>query len=258
MLFNDAQQAPQTSFNRILTSVILLPIAAFIALVDEQGMNKGARRHFVVGNYDFGLFRWWDVPVMKSVCVFCGSSDAVAAEYLAAARQMGQVLARRSLRLVYGGGRTGLMGAVANGALEAGGEVIGVMIPSMHTAELAHPSLTRMDIVPEMHARKARMHELSDGYIALPGGFGTFDELFETVTWGQIGAHEKPIGLLNVNDYYVPLLAAIDHAVREGFVLLEHREALHCEADPEKLLHLMEKHRHPSEAVKRWLHQREE
>ncbi len=192
---------------------------------------------------------------MKSVCVFCGSSDDVAPVYLAAARETGQVLAHRGLRLVYGGGRTGLMGAVADGALEAGGEVIGVMIPSMHTAELSHPGLTRMDMVPEMHARKARMHELSDGYIALPGGFGTWDELFEALTWAQIGAHEKPVGLLNVNNYYLPLLAAIDHAVREGFVLQEHRDAVHCESEPGRLLDVMEQHIHPSAAVRRWLRQ---
>jgi uncharacterized protein (TIGR00730 family) len=199
-----------------------------------------------------------DVFSMKSVCVFCGSSDAVAPEYLSAAGRMGQVLAARGLRLIYGGGRTGLMGAVADGALDAGGEVIGVMIPSMHTKELSHPTLTRMDMVSDMHARKARMHELSDGYIALPGGFGTFDELFETLTWAQIGAHEKPIGLLNVNEYYVPMLAAIDHAVREGFILPEHREAVHCETDPEKLLEEMEHHHHPRDAVRRWLHQDKE
>ncbi len=192
---------------------------------------------------------------MKSVCVFCGSSDGVAPLYLAAARQMGQVIAGRGLRLVYGGGRTGLMGAVADAALQTGGEVIGIMIPSMNTEALAHPGLTRMDMVVDMHARKARMHELADGYIALPGGFGTFDELFETLTWGQVGAHEKPVGLLNANDYYVPLLAAIDHAVREGFVFREHREALHCDGDPAKLLDLMESHRHPHEAVRRWLRQ---
>ncbi len=190
---------------------------------------------------------------LNSVCVYCGSSDSVAPEYLSAARQTGALLALRGIRLVFGGGRTGLMGAVADGALEAGGEVIGVIIPSMHNPKLAHPGLTRMDVVPEMHARKARMHELAEAYIALPGGFGTFDELFEAITWGQIGAHEKPIGLLNVRGYYDPLLAAIDHAVKEGFVLPEHREALHASADPEKLLELMESHRPPREAVRRWL-----
>jgi len=190
---------------------------------------------------------------MKSICVFCGSADALSPDYLAAARQMGQVLAGRKLRLIYGGGKTGLMGAVADGALEAGGEVIGVIIPSMHTPALAYKNLTRMDVVPDMHARKARMHELADAYIALPGGFGTFDELFETITWAQTGAHEKPVGLLNVKNYYAPLLVALEHAVQEGFVFREHLDALACESDPEKLLDVMNSHRHPHEAVKRWM-----
>lgn len=190
---------------------------------------------------------------MESICVFCGSSDAVSPDYLAAARQMGWVLAGRGLRLIYGGGRTGLMGAVAAGALEGGGEVIGVIIPSMHTDSLAHNGLTRMDVVPDMHARKARMHELSDGYIALPGGFGTLDELFETLTWAQVGEHEKPVGLLNVKDYYLPLLAALKHSVQEGFVFQEHLDTLACEVDPEMLLDVMSNHRHPHEAVRRWM-----
>jgi uncharacterized protein (TIGR00730 family) len=190
---------------------------------------------------------------MESICVFCGSSDAVHADYLTAARGLGAALARRGLRVIFGGGRTGLMGAVADGALGAGGEVIGVIIPGMNTAALAHAGLTRMDVAAEMHARKARMHELSDGYIALPGGFGTFDELFEAVTWGQIGAHTKPVGLLNVRDYFSHLLAAIDHAVSEGFIMREHREALACESDPETLLNRMAEYQHPHDAVKRWL-----
>ncbi len=143
--------------------------------------------------------------------------------------------------------------AGADGALSAGGEVVGVIIPSMNTVALAHDGLTRMDVPPNMHARKARMHELADGYIAMPGGFGTFDELFETVTWAQTGAHEKPVGLLNVKNYYAPLLAAIDHAVEEGFVFKEHRDALFCEADPNKLLDAMAEYEHPHQAVKRWL-----
>jgi hypothetical protein len=166
---------------------------------------------------------------------------------------MGRVLARRGLRLVYGGGKTGLMGAVADGALEAGGEVVGIMIPSMNTNPLAHIGLTRMDVVLDMHARKARMHELAEGYIALPGGFGTFDELFETITWGQTGAHEKPVGLLNVKNYYAPLLAALKHAVQEGFVFQEHFDILAYEEDPDTLLDAMQKHKHPHEAVKRWM-----
>ena len=190
---------------------------------------------------------------MKSICVFCGSSDSVSPDYLAAARQTGQALAERGLRLIYGGGKTGLMGAVADGALDGGGEAIGVIIPSMNTPALAKIGLTRMDVVPDMHARKARMHELADGYIALPGGFGTFDELFETVTWAQVGEHEKPVGLLNVKDYYIPLLAALQHAVGEGFVFQEHLDALACEADPQKLLDAMGNHQYPHETVKKWM-----
>lgn len=190
---------------------------------------------------------------MNSICVFCGSSDAVHPDHLSAARTMGLVLAERGLQLIFGGGRTGLMGAIADGALEAGGKVIGVIIPSMNTKSLAHDGLTRMEVPPDMHARKARMHELADGYIAMPGGYGTFDELFETLTWAQTGAHEKPVGLLNARNYYAPLLAAIDHAVDEGFIFKEHRAALFCESDPNKLLDRMAEYEHPHEAVKRWM-----
>lgn len=190
---------------------------------------------------------------MKSICVFCGSSDSVHSDYLTAARQMGKTLAERKIRLIFGGGKTGLMGAVANGVLEAGGEVIGVIIPSMNTKALAHDGLTRMEVPLTMHTRKAKMHELADGYIALPGGFGTFDELFETVTWAQTGAHEKPVGLLNVRHYYAPLMAAIDHAVQEGFIFPEHRDVLFLEEDPGVLIDKMERYEHPRAAVKRWL-----
>jgi uncharacterized protein (TIGR00730 family) len=190
---------------------------------------------------------------MKSVCVFCGSSDSVHAEYKTASFQMGQALAGKNIRLVFGGGKTGLMGEVANGALSEGGEVIGVIIPSMNTPALAHTGLTRLEVATDMHARKARMHELADGYIALPGGFGTWDELFETLTWAQTGAHEKPVGLLNVRDYYSPLLAAMDHAVAEGFIFAEHRQAVFCETNPDTLLNAMAAYEHPHDAVKRWL-----
>lgn len=190
---------------------------------------------------------------MKSICVFCGSADAVHADYFEGARHMGRILAERGIRLIYGGGKTGLMGAVADGVLEAGGTVIGVIIPTMNTAALAHMGLTQMDVVDGMHARKARMHELSDGYIAMPGGLGTFDELFETITWAQTGAHEKPVGLFNVRDYYAPMLAAIDHAVREGFIFQEHRDALFSDAEPNALIDKMARYEHPRAAVKRWM-----
>jgi uncharacterized protein (TIGR00730 family) len=190
---------------------------------------------------------------MKSICVFCGSSDNVHADYFTEARRMGRTLARRGIRLIYGGGKTGLMGAVADGVLEAGGLAVGVIIPSMNTTALAHVGLTQMDVVDGMHARKARMHELADGYIAMPGGLGTFDELFETITWAQTGAHEKPVGLFNVRNYYAPLLAAIEHAVVEGFIFEEHRDALFCEADPNVLIDKMAQYEHPRAAVKRWM-----
>jgi uncharacterized protein (TIGR00730 family) len=190
---------------------------------------------------------------MKSICVFCGSSDNVHTDYIEGARWMGHTLAERGIRLIYGGGKTGLMGVVADAVLEAGGMVVGVIIPSMNTAALAHIGLTQMDVVDGMHARKARMHELSDGYIAMPGGFGTFDELFETVTWAQTGAHEKPVGLFNIRNYYAPLLAAIDHAVAEGFIFQEHREVLFSDPDPNALIDKMERYKHPRAAVKRWL-----
>ncbi len=190
---------------------------------------------------------------MHSICIFSGSSDSVHADYLTAARSLGVFLAGKGIRIVYGGGKTGLMGAVADGALSAGGEVIGVIIPSMNIPALAHDGLTRMDVPPDMHARKARMHELADGFIALPGGFGTFDELFETITWSQIGHHQKPIGLLNTKNYYAPLLAALDHAVDEGFIFKEHRDALCCASDPDALLNAMLEYEHPHDAVKRWM-----
>jgi uncharacterized protein (TIGR00730 family) len=193
------------------------------------------------------------MDIMKSICVFCGSSDNVHTDYFEGARSMGRTLAERGIRLVYGGGKTGLMGAVADAVLDAGGLVVGVIITSMNTAALAHIGLSQMDVVDGMHARKARMHELSDGYIAMPGGLGTFDELFETITWAQTGAHEKPVGLFNVRNYYAPMLAAIDHAVVEGFIFQEHRDALFCEADPNLLIDKMAQYEHPRAAVKRWM-----
>ena len=190
---------------------------------------------------------------MKNICVYCGSSDDVGQRYLQSARQAGETLARRGLALVFGGGKTGLMGAVADGVLAAGGQVFGVIIPSMNTAALAHAGLTRLDVVPDMHARKARMHALADGYIALPGGYGTLDELFETITWAQIGAHRKPVGLLNVDGYYDALLRMLDRATAEGFIFPEHRQALLCADSTEALLDEMGDHRPPEEAIKRWM-----
>jgi len=190
---------------------------------------------------------------MKSITVYCGSSDSVHADYLLAAQEMGATLARRGVQLVYGGGKTGLMGAVADGVLAAGGEVVGVITEGMNTPALAHAGLTRMEVTPTIHERKSRMYALSDGYIALPGGYGTFDELFETITWAQIGIHAKPIGLLNIKNYYEHLLKALDHATEEGFIFSEHRRMLFCDADSDNLLTKMANHEHPHDAVKRWM-----
>ena len=192
---------------------------------------------------------------MQSICVYCGSADGVAGKYIQAARETGKTLARHGLTLIFGGGRTGLMGTLADSVLEAGGKVIGVIIEAMNTPALAHTGLTRMEVTATIHQRKARMYELADGYIALPGGFGTFDELFETLTWGQIGAHTKPVGLLNIQGYYDPLLHMLDRAMEEKFLFPEHRRSLLCDSDPERLLEAMKNHQHPLEAVKRWMRQ---
>jgi uncharacterized protein (TIGR00730 family) len=188
---------------------------------------------------------------MKSICVYCGSANRASRKYFLAARRMGQTLARGGLTLVYGGGRTGLMGALADSVLEQGGQVIGVITKSMNTPELAHTRLTRLEVTATIHQRKARMYALADGYIALPGGYGTLDELFETLTWAQIGEHQKPVGLLNVDRYYDSLLQMLDRAVEEKFLFPEHRLSLLCETDPERLIEAMAAHRYPHEAVQR-------
>jgi len=166
---------------------------------------------------------------------------------------MGRVLAENGLRLVFGGGRSGMMGAVADGVLQAGGEATGVLIESMNIPAIVHPGITQLEVFPNMHERKARMYMLSDAFIAMPGGLGTFDELFETFTWSQIGVHEKPVGLLNVRGYFNPLLAMLEHAEREGFVFAEHRQMLLNAAEPQALLDALTTYQHPREAARRWM-----
>lgn len=189
---------------------------------------------------------------MRNVCVYCGSSDKLHPDYLAAARQMGAAIARRSLRVVYGAGSTGLMGAVAEGALESGGEVIGVIPEYFNTPRLAHNGLTELEVVPTIHQRKARMAELADAFIALPGGYGTFEELFEILTWAQIGLHTKPIGLLNVRGYFNPLIEMVDHARREGFIYAEHRALFQVAGQADELLSLLGNHTLP-DGLERWM-----
>ena len=189
---------------------------------------------------------------MKAVCVYCGSSDKVNPLYLQAAHQMGVAVAQRGYQLWYGAGSTGLMGAVADGALEAGGEVIGVIPELFNTPQLAHTSLTRLEVVGTMHQRKERLAQQVDAFIALPGGFGTFEELFEILTWSQIGLHARPVGVLNILGYFDPLLAMVAHALREGFIYQEHQALLATKENPQALLAALENHRHP-EGLDRWL-----
>lgn len=176
---------------------------------------------------------------LKSVCVFCGASPGARPIYHEAAAQLGRHIAERGLTLVYGGGAVGLMGVVADAALAAGGEVIGIIPQSLERAEIGHKGLTRLEVVDGMHARKARMAELADAFIALPGGLGTLEELFEVWTWGQLGYHAKPLGLLEVEGFYARLTDFLDHLVAERFVREQHRAILQIDASPAALLDRM-------------------
>jgi uncharacterized protein (TIGR00730 family) len=173
---------------------------------------------------------------MKRVCIFCGSSPGNDPIYLNTARQVGRLLAERGLDMVYGGSHVGLMGAVADAALDAGGHVIGVIPQGMVDREIAHTALSDLRIVKTMHERKAMMESLSDAFLALPGGMGTLEEVCEIYTWGQLGLHAKPCGLLNIADYYAPLLQLLDNAVAAGFLRQAHREAVLAHEDPAALL----------------------
>jgi len=177
---------------------------------------------------------------MKTLCIYCGSSPGGRPEYAAAALAAGQALVRRGIGLVYGGGNVGMMGQVADAVIEAGGEVIGVIPHHLADKELAHERATQMIRVDSMHERKQRMADLSDGFIALPGGIGTLEELFETLTWLQLGLHRKPIGLLNVEGLFDKMLAFLDHMVAERFLKPEHRSLLLVAEDMEVLIEAMQ------------------
>ena len=189
--------------------------------------------------------------VLRRVCVFCGSSPGRDPAYADAARAMGRVLAARGITLVYGGGRVGMMGAIAQAALDAGGNVIGVIPQGLKRKELASEDLTELHVVATMHERKQMMADLADAFVALPGGFGTFEEFCEILTWAQLGLHGKPCGLLDVKGYYSGLLQLFDHAVREGFLKPEFRAFVLTHSDPSHLLAAMEGYRAPT--VPRWL-----
>ncbi len=187
---------------------------------------------------------------LRRVCVFCGSSRGNQTAYLAAAKEVGRVLAQHDIGLVYGGGNIGLMGALADAALAAGGHVIGVIPEALLAKEVGHRGLPDLRVVKTMHERKALMAELSDGFIALPGGFGTFEEFFEVLTWSQLSFHGKPCALLNVAGFFDPLLKFLDHATAEGFVRPAHRELVLAEADLNQLLERMAAFQPP--AVHKW------
>jgi uncharacterized protein (TIGR00730 family) len=173
---------------------------------------------------------------MRSLCVFCGSKSGSRPEYTAAARALGGLLAQRGIELVYGGGNVGLMGSIADAVLAGGGRVTGVIPQSLVDKEVAHHGVTDLRIVQTMHERKALMNDLSDGFVALPGGFGTLDEFFEVLTWAQLGFHTKPCALLNVAGYFDPLLAALDHMAAERFLKPAHRQMVLAATDPVDLL----------------------
>ena len=188
---------------------------------------------------------------MRRVCVFCGSNRGGKEAYAAAARAMGESVAAYGLGLVYGGGGVGLMAVVADGALARGGSVIGVIPRRLMRRELGHPGVTELRVVDSMHERKAMMAELADAFVALPGGFGTFEEFFEVLTWAQLGIHAKPCGLLNVAGYYDPLLEMVERATGEGFVREGHRGLIQIDDDPERLLTKLQAYVPP--VVEKWL-----
>jgi uncharacterized protein (TIGR00730 family) len=188
---------------------------------------------------------------MKRICVFCGSSPGSRPEYGSAAREMGEELVRRKIGLVYGGGKVGLMGMIADAVLAAGGEAIGVIPENLMALEVGHQNLTKLHVVRSMHERKALMADLSNAFIALPGGFGTLEEFCEVVTWTQLGLHAKPCGILNVLEFYTPLLAMFDHAVQERLLKPENRALVLSRELPGDLLQALEDWR-PIRAEK-WL-----
>ena len=188
---------------------------------------------------------------IRRICVYCGANVGARPVYAEAARRLGELLGAQKLGLVYGGGNVGLMGVLADAALLAGAEVIGVIPRALVVRELGHRGITELRIVETMHERKAALAEFADAFIALPGGLGTLDELFESMTWAQLGLHQKPIGLLEVDGFFAPLVAYLDRAVTEGFVRAEHRAALTVASGPEVLLERFATYRAPE--VGKWV-----
>ena len=193
---------------------------------------------------------------MKTLCVYCGSSPGADPAYMEAGKQLGRLLVARDIGLVYGGASVGVMGAVADAVLAGGGRAIGIIPEALAVKEVAHDGLTEQHVVGSMHERKALMAERSDGFVALPGGWGTFEEIFEILTWAQLGFHEKPCGLLNVKGYYDHLHAFLEHAIESGFVPAVCRDMLTVERSPELLLDCYATYRAPK--VRKWITREEE
>jgi uncharacterized protein (TIGR00730 family) len=189
---------------------------------------------------------------LRRLCVFSGSSFGVRDVYAARARALGAALAARRIGLVYGGGSVGLMGVLADAVLARRGEVIGVIPRALATKEVAHQRLADLRVVPSMHERKAMMGELADGFIALPGGFGTFEELFEVITWAQLGLHGKPIGVLDVDGYFDPFFTLIEQGIAEEFIRPDYRELVLRDDDPAALIEGMRAYRPPS-GIRKWI-----
>ncbi|MEE9216087.1 MAG: TIGR00730 family Rossman fold protein [Anaerolineales bacterium] len=192
---------------------------------------------------------------MRSIVVYCGSSGDVPPAYLEAARDTGRVIAQLGLLLVYGGGATGMMGAVADSALERGGKVIGVTIDQFNSKELAHQNLTELHVMDDIQARKVKMLDLSDGILALPGGLGTFDELMEGLAWVQLGFHKKPVGLLNTNGYFDPLVSMLDRARSDGFLYVDQSDLLISDHEPGRLLERLGSFQPQVKVAERWAKQ---
>ena len=188
---------------------------------------------------------------MKRLCVYCGSNPGSQPDYAEAAKKLARVLVERNIEVVYGGASVGLMGVLANAILAQGGHVIGIIPQTLVDKEVAHPGLSDLRVVKSMHERKMLMAELSDGFIALPGGLGTIEEFFEVMTWALLGLHQKPCGLLNIRDYYRSLIAFLDHATSEQFINGVHRAMLLVEDQPERLIERFERYRAPS--VAKWV-----
>ena len=188
---------------------------------------------------------------MRTLCVFCGSSSGSRPVYADAARQLGEALVARDITLVFGGGRVGLMGEIARTVLASGGRVVGVIPKALLRKEIAYDDLTELHVVDSMHERKALMAERSDGFVAMPGGFGTFEEFCEVLTWAQLGFHHKPVAMLNAAGYFDGLLALFDHAVAEGFVRPQHRSIVFAESEPVRLLDRLAAYQPP--AITQWI-----